>query len=38
LREGHIRHSWACGSCGEEFQTTVTLAKAPELSPPTSPA
>ena len=33
LREGHIRHSWACGSCGQEFQTTVTLADAPGLAP-----
>ncbi len=34
LREGHIRHSWACESCGHGFQTAVTLVEAPELSPP----
>lgn len=34
LREGHIRHSWACKSCGHDFQTAVTLVEAPELSPP----
>ena len=32
LRSGHIRHSWACGACGGEFQTTVTLAEAPHVS------
>ena len=25
---GHIRHSWACESCGHDFQTAVTLAEA----------
>ncbi len=34
LREGNIRHSWACESCGQEFQTAVTLDQAPDLSPP----
>jgi ribosomal protein S27AE len=38
LHGGHIRHSWACGSCGQEFQTSVTLAEAPESSPPASAA
>ena len=26
LHNGHIQHSWACESCGEEFQTSVELA------------
>jgi primosomal protein N' len=34
LRIGQIRHSWACGSCGHEFQTTVTLAEVPEETSP----
>jgi transcription elongation factor Elf1 len=34
LREGHIRHSWACESCGQEFQTAVILSEAPNLSSP----
>ena len=35
LRNGHIRHSWACGSCGEEFQTSVELAA---MTDPPQPA
>jgi len=27
---GPIRHSWNCDACGEQFQTEVTLAAAPE--------
>jgi transposase-like protein len=27
LAGGHIRHSWECESCGEQFQTAVTLAE-----------
>lgn len=27
---GHVRHSWACDSCGEEFQTTVEMAAEPD--------
>ena len=34
LRDGHIRHSWACESCGHDFQTAVTLAEGPELPSP----
>ena len=34
LRDGQIRHSWACESCGHDFQTAVTLAEAPELPSP----
>lgn len=34
LHDGHIRHSWACDSCGTEFQTTVMVAEAPNLSSP----
>ena len=33
-RGGQIRHSWACGSCGHEFETTVTLAEALDKSTP----
>ncbi len=22
VSEGHVRHSWSCESCGEQFQTT----------------
>ena len=32
LRIGHIRHSWACESCGEEFQTSVEVAEPPTVS------
>jgi transposase-like protein len=32
LRNGHIRHSWACDSCGQEFQTQVEVA--PQHEPP----
>jgi hypothetical protein len=34
LRDGHIRHSWACESCGHDFQTAVRLAEEPELPSP----
>ena len=34
LHGGQIRHSWACDSCGEQFQTTVTVADASDLSSP----
>jgi len=31
LSDGHIRHSWACEGCGQEFQTAVSLAEACDL-------
>jgi transcription elongation factor Elf1 len=34
LSDGHIRHSWACESCGHDFQTAVTLAESVELPSP----
>jgi transcription elongation factor Elf1 len=34
LRDGQIRHSWSCESCGHDFQTAVTLAERPELPSP----
>ena len=33
VRKGHVRHSWECEACGEQFQTAVTVE-----SPSTSPA
>ena len=27
LHDGHIRHSWACESCGQEFQTKIEVAQ-----------
>ncbi len=35
LPDGHIRHSWACESCGEEFQTSVEIA---DVTTPSLPA
>jgi hypothetical protein len=32
--DGHIRHSWACDDCGQEFKTSVSLAQAYDLSSP----
>ena len=37
LRDGHIRHSWACDDCGQEFQTAVTLIDAPGIDAPDVP-
>lgn len=34
MRSGNIRHSWACGSCGHDFQTTVSLAEALNVPSP----
>jgi transposase-like protein len=31
VHNGHIRHSWACDSCGQEFQTTVEMAARRDL-------
>ena len=31
LRDGHIRHSWACEECGQEFKTSVELTRAADL-------
>jgi transcription elongation factor Elf1 len=25
VHRGEVRHSWACDSCGEQFQTTVQI-------------
>ena len=31
VQHGHVRHSWSCDSCGQEFQTTVEFAGEHEM-------